>query len=112
LRRGDDSIYNNMTSSGAGSVLRAIYFVIHNPNNPAASLPWKSNRKQGLELIYRYYATQDRLDPYIGQQLGIGSSSRYIGGENNPNPHFGTVTHGFAVGEQPTLPPTVPPPTN
>ena len=112
LRRGDSSIYNNMTSSGAGSLLRAIYFVIHNPNSTSASLPWKSNRRQGLEMVYRYYATRGQLDPYIGQQLGIGTRSRYVGSENNPNPHFGTLTHGFAVGEQPTLPPTVPPPTN
>ncbi len=109
LRRGDTAIYDNITSSGAGSLLRAIYFVIHNPNNTAASLPWKWNRRQGLEMVYRYYASQGHLDPYIGQQLGIGTSSRYIGGENNPNPHFGTLTHGFAVGENPTLPPTVPP---
>lgn len=109
LRRGDSSIYNNMTSTGAGSLLKAIYFVIANPRG---SQPWKSNRRQGLEMVYRYFAMYGHLDPHIGQQLGIGTSSRYIGGVNNPNPHFGTITHGFAIGEVPLPPPTVPPPTN
>jgi hypothetical protein len=47
---------------GAGSLLGAIYFVIHNPNNTAASLPRKSTR-QGRNVYRLLY--QRQLDPYI-----------------------------------------------
>jgi len=109
-RRGDKSLFLNITSTGAGSLLRSIYFLIHNPNDVSKSVPWKDNRKQGLELVYRFFASLGTLDPYIGKQLGIGTSSRHIGGINNPLPHFGTITHGFAVGEKPVAPPVTPAP--
>ena len=66
LRRGDPSIYTNMTLTGAGSLLKAILFLLHNPNDPSKSVPWKlSNDRSTLELAYRFYQ-----DPYITQQLG------------------------------------------
>ena len=103
LRRGDASIYENKTESGAGSILRAIHFVINNPNDQSKSFPWEE--KQALEPAYRYYR-----DPYMAQQLGFGTANRYIGGRSNQMFHFGTITHGFAADEDPGPPPTVPPP--
>ncbi len=53
---------------------------------------------QTLEVAYRYYR-----DPYMAKQLKIGTRSNQI-------LHFGTITHGFAVGENPGPPPvTIPP---
>jgi hypothetical protein len=66
LRRGDPSLYTNMTSTGAGSLLRAFLFLLRNPNDPSKSVPWKlSNDRSTLELAYRFYQ-----DPYMAQQLG------------------------------------------
>jgi len=103
LRRGDASIYENKTKTGAGSIWRAIHFLINNPNDKSKSVPWEE--KQVLEPAYRYYR-----DPYIAQQLGINTANRYIGSRNNQMLHFGTITHGFAIDENPSPPPTVPPP--
>ncbi len=104
LRRGDASLYNNETRTGAGSLLRAIHFLIENP--AGKSVPWKEpNGKQTLELTYRYYR-----DPAMAEQLRVGKKDRYIGGKSGQMLHFGTITHGFAMGEDPGPPPTVSPP--
>jgi hypothetical protein len=105
LRRGDRSLYDNITSTGAGSLHRAILFLLHNPNDTSKSAPWWGTARQPLEMAYRYYR-----DPYIAKQLGIGTTSRYIGGANGQMAHFGTITHGFATNENPGLPPVTPPP--
>src|SRR5207247_4737641 len=66
LRRGDPSLYTNMTSTGAGSLLRAFLFLLRNPNDPSKSVPWKlSNDRSTLELAYRFFQ-----DPYMAQPLG------------------------------------------
>lgn len=103
LRRGDNSIYENKTATGAGSILRAIHFLINNPNDPAKSVKYEMTAT--LELAYRYYR-----DPYIAQQLGIGTPDRRIGTRSNQMLHFGTITHGFAVDENPGPPPVTAPP--
>src|SRR5439155_12120309 len=107
LRRGDSSLYNNITGTGAGSIRRAVLFLIHNPNDPSKSVPWKvTNDGTTLELVYRYYR-----DPYMAQQLGIGSN-RAMCGKGGQMLHFGTITHAFAVGEVPAALPTVAPPSS
>jgi hypothetical protein len=113
LRRGDDSLYTNIgrdasaqcasECTDAGQLLKAILFLLNNPNG---SVNWANSSKPSLELAYRFYQ-----DSSIAGQLGIGGT-RLILGRSGQMVHFGTLTHGFAVGEQPTLPPTVPPPTN
>jgi len=106
LRRGDDSLYRNITGSGAGSLSKAILFLLHNPNDPGKSVPWKvSNDGPTLELAYRFYR-----DPYMAQQLGIGTKNRAICGKSGQMLHFGTITHGFAPNEEPGPPPTLSPP--
>lgn len=110
LRRGDPSLYNNINSAGAGSLLRGVYFLIHNPNDVTKSVSWTSNRKGPLEYMYRYYATKGALDPYIAKQLGIGGTRLITGKGINQSTNFTTLTHGFAVGETPALPPVTPAP--
>ncbi len=106
LRRGDRGLYDNLRSDGKGSILRAILYVIENPVSPANSFNWLDSRKSILEIAYRYYR-----HPAIARQLGIGTSSRHIAGSgNSAMPHFGTLTHGFAIGENPPLPPIIPAP--
>lgn len=104
-RRGDASIYENKMADGSGSLLQAIHFIIDNPIDPGKSLPWRDSHKQTLEVTYRYYR-----DTPSALQLGIGQAERYISMESNQTLHFGTLTHGFAVGENPAPPPIVPPP--
>jgi len=109
LRRGDHSLFDNIKSDGSGSILRAILYVIANPNDPNAPTHWYSwmdSRKSIIEISYRYYRNSA-----IAKQLGIGTSSRNIDGAGNTAmPHFGTLTHGFAVGENPGPPPVTPAP--
>jgi hypothetical protein len=101
LRRGDRALFDNLTSDGRGSLLRAIRFVIANPENPGGGCAWLSSRKSILEIAYRYYGDTD-----MGAELGIGTSSRHIASDgNSSNPHFGTLTHGFAPTETPAPPP-------
>lgn len=103
LRRGDKSIYENIMPSGAGSLLRAIHFLLKDPNDPSKSPGWKlSNDGATLEFAYRYYR-----DPVIGGELGIGTGVRHIGGPSGQMLHFGTITHGFAPTENPGPPPTI-----
>jgi hypothetical protein len=103
LRRGDNAIFENMARDGSGSLLRAIHFVINNPFKPEKSTYWRAN--QILEVTYRYYR-----DAPSAEQLRLGQPDRYVGGASGQMLHFGTITHGFAVGEDPSSPPTVPPP--
>lgn len=105
LRRGDRTLYDNMTSSGGGSIRRAIDFIIHNPNNPGQSLSWYRSHLSTLELAYHYYG-----DPYMAEQLGVGTTRRVIAGRSGQMLHFGTLTHGLAEHEKPGLPAAIPPP--
>jgi hypothetical protein len=105
LRRGDNSIYENISSDGSGSLLKAIHFIINNPADPSKSINWKNNHKPTLEVTYRYYR-----DAPTAKQLRVGQPDRFIGGKSGQMLHFGTITHGFAPDENPELPPTVPPP--
>lgn len=102
-RRGDNSIYENRMENGGGSLLQGILFVIKNPVTPDKSLDWRDGNKQMLEVAYRYYR-----DPAIAEQLRIGQANRYIGGPSEQTLHFGTITHGFADGEQPYPQPIAP----
>jgi len=105
LRLGDPSLYTNISSNGGGSLLRGVYFLLHNPNDVSKSVSWSSDRKGPLDYMYRFYATQGLLDPYIGLQLGIGASRVITGKGINQSTNFTTLTHGFALGETPTPPP-------
>lgn len=106
LRRGDSSLYNNMTSTGAGSIRNAINFIIHNPSDPKRSLDWYPSHLSTLEFAYRYYR-----DQYMAEQLGIDTPHRVIAGPSGQMLHFGTLTHGFAAGEKAALPPAIAPPS-
>jgi hypothetical protein len=109
LRRGDPSLFDNINANGGGSILKAILFVIENPNDPTPPnhwWHWINSRKSILEIAYRYYRY-----PAIANQLGIGTQSRHVAGDDNSAmPHFGTLTHGFATDEIPALPPVTPTP--
>jgi hypothetical protein len=105
LRRGDNAIFENISDDGSGSLLKAIHFVIDNPVKPEKSTNWRESAKQLLEVTYRYYR-----DAPSAEQLRVGQPDRYIGSSNGQMFHFGTITHGFAVTEDPGLPPTVSPP--
>ncbi len=110
LRRGDSSLYDNLSSTGRGSLLRAIYFLLHNPNDATKSVDWKESHKMYLEFCYRHYKPSGSRDPYIANQLRVGSSTRYIGGADAQMLHFGTIMAGFATSEDPAPPPTTTPP--
>jgi hypothetical protein len=105
LRRGDLAIYENIAPSGAGSLHRALLFLIHNPNDAHRRFEWHHGHKPTLEFAYRYYR-----DPYLADELRVGQSDRFIGGRSGQMLHFGTITHGFAPNENPGSPPTVAPP--
>jgi hypothetical protein len=109
LRRGDSALFDNIKADGGGSILKAILYVIENPNDPTPPnhwWNWINSRKSILEIAYRYYG-----HPAIGKQLGIATSSRHIAGDGNSSlPHFATLTHGFAVDENPARPPVTPAP--
>jgi hypothetical protein len=111
-RRGDNSIYENMTAAGSGSLLKAIHFLIHNPNDPSKSLPWKENKKNALEFANYYFTATGHPDPYLASELRLRKKDRFVGGENGRMLHFGTLTHGFAVNEVPSAPPAVLPPAD
>lgn len=108
LRRGDSSMYDHITGTGRGSLLRAIRYVI---DNPTRSWPWDSGQMEVLEPAYRYYR-----HPAIGAELGVGGT-RVIaspGSKATSGPNgfldFTTLTHGFAPDETPGPVPTVAPP--
>jgi hypothetical protein len=109
LRRGDASLFANLKQDGGGSILKAILYVIENPNDPtppAHSWNWIGSRTSILEIAYRYYHNLA-----IGKQLGLGTSKRLIASDGNSSmPHFGTLTHAFAADENPGPPPVSPAP--
>lgn len=98
LRRGDSSMYDNLFYNGNGSLEKAMEFTV----TPFGAY---SSRTSPFELGYRYYR-----NPVIGAALGVGGSRKIAGGSNSVFLHFGTLTHGFAPGENPGPPPTVPAP--
>jgi hypothetical protein len=119
LRRGNSSCYDNIANDdvpeftfrdpdgdlhtthlypGRGSIERAINAIIIDSNTE-----WRHD--SALEVAYRYYSQHGRFN-------GV---SQWFGELDRPAPCtqgicFGTLTHGFAVDEIPSLPPTVPPP--
>lgn len=119
LRRGDHSCYDNVDNSdlpnytflasdnveksthlypGRGSIERAIKAIIVD-----TSTEWRHD--PALEVAYRYYANHHTLpgiEHWAAQIVRPGGCDQDI--------CFGTVTHGFAPDEVPTLPPTVAPP--
>jgi len=99
LRRGDRRLYDNIASDRSGSILRAIKFVIANPTNAAMSYDWDPNRKAMLYITYRYYRDPAILARLNNSALRSGHSVSY-----------GRLTHSFASGENPALPPRVAPP--
>jgi hypothetical protein len=119
LRRGDRSCYNNVRNDdipqyrfigpdgkekvthlypGRGSVERVINAVIVD-----SGTEWKHDA--GLWVAYRYYVSNARLG-----QVGQWKSELDRSGGCSQAVCFGKLTHGFAAGEIPTLPPTVAPP--
>lgn len=99
LRRGDPLLYNLVFADGSGSLLRAIRFVI---DNPIKSHPWESNRRGALYIAYRYYR-----DPSIARSLKQSGPGTIEGQRLSL---FGRLTHQFAEGENPGLPPLTKPP--
>lgn len=121
LRRGDRSCYDNVDNTlrknfafigpdgetksttlypGRGSIERAIDAVIVD-----AKVEWKHD--PALEVAYRYYYNYHRL-PGFDQWFAQLENDRPAGCSQNVC--FTTLTHGFAPGETPALPPTVSPP--
>jgi hypothetical protein len=98
LRRGDNSMYENIRSDGRGSLEKALVFTV----TPYGAY---SSRTSPFELGYRYYK-----NAVIGSAIGVGGSRKIAGGSNTVFLHFGTLTHGFALNENPAPPPTVPAP--
>jgi len=121
LRRGDRSCYDNVDNTdipnytfvdpngvtrtthlypGRGSIERAIKAIIVD-----SKTEWK--HVSALEVAYHYYYNHHRLP-------GFEEWFKYLDGQRpggcSQDICFGTLTHGFAIGEQPTLPPTVAPP--
>ncbi len=118
-RRGDNSCYDNIDRTdisdytftdpggttrtthlypGRGSIERAINAIIID-----SGTEWRHD--SALEVAYRYYYLHHQFD-------GVGYWASQF---NRPaicsqDICFGTLTHGFAPGETPKPPPTVPPP--
>jgi hypothetical protein len=119
LRRGDSACYDNIDNTdipnytfvkgsgeskvthlypGRGSIERAIDAIIVDSHTE-----WRHD--SALEVAYRYYFTHHQFvgtDQWPAQLNRPSDCSQDI--------CFGTLTHGFAPGETPGLPPTVPPP--
>ncbi len=119
LRRGDSSCFDNVDNTdipeytyvdasgdtqvthlypGRGSIERAIKAIIVD-----AGTEWR--RTSALEVAYRYYyhnATLPGFDQWAAWLSRPGRCRQDI--------CFGTLTHGFAEGETPDPPPTVPAP--
>jgi hypothetical protein len=121
LRRGDSSCYDNVDNSdiptysfvdpngttqtthlypGRGSIERAIKAIIVDSNTE-----WK--RTSALEVAYHYYYDHHTLP---GFERWFDDLNGHRPGDCSQDICFGTLTHGFAVGEHPNPPPTVPPP--
>lgn len=101
---GDRRIYDNVGPNGKGQLKKAILFVVN------SSCDWKDSHKHSLELTFRYYRDTDTACS-LGVTSGSGCrSGRYIGDHCGSMMHYGTISHGFAVGENPGPPPRVPAP--
>lgn len=119
LRRGDRACYDNVDNtdipnytfvdprgvtrtthlySGRGSIERAIQAIIVDTNTE-----WRHD--SALEVAYRYYYAHHTLPGFENWFGQIGRSDGCA-----VDICFGTLTHGLAPGENPGLPPTVPPP--
>jgi len=119
LRRGDRSCFDNVDTTdipdysfidpngvtrtahlypGRGSIERAIKAILVDSHTE-----WKHDA--ALEVAYRYYDTYHTLPDF---ESWLGQINRPAG--CGQDICFGTLTHGFALGESPRLPPTVPPP--
>lgn len=119
LRRGDRSCFDNVDNTdlpeysfvgpdgetktthlkpGRGSIERAIRAIIVDSNTA-----W--DHDEALEVAYRYYhhySTLPDFDQWFDELDRRNQCHQDV--------CFGTLTHGFARCETPTLPPTVPPP--
>jgi len=119
LRRGDPSCYENVSWNeiprftytgpdgrllsaplypGRGSLERAIKAVIVD-----SGTEWRHD--SALAVAYRYYVNHSRLP---GVEQWVGQLDR--AGDCGQDICFGLLTHGFAPGETPALPPAVAPP--
>ncbi len=115
LRRGDKSLYDNIRNDnlvydfespegndyqvvlprGRGSLKKAVLFILDNPSfqKPRAL-------RSAAEVVHRYYRHPAMLKAVLRKRPTSGG--RPLG--------FETLTHAFAEGENPGLPPTVSPP--
>ena len=121
LRRGDSSCYDNVDQTdipefsyvdpkgvtrithlypGRGSIERAIKALIVDSNTE-----WR--RISALEVAYRYYYKAHTLP---GFERWFAQLEEHRPGSCDQDICFGTLTHGFAIGEQPAAPPTAPRP--
>ncbi|MCI0712805.1 MAG: hypothetical protein L0154_21800 [Chloroflexi bacterium] len=119
LRRGDPSCYDNITMTahrdftfidpngqtqtthlkpGRGSLERAINAVIID-----AGAEWRHD--SALEVAYRYYFTHHRFEGVRRWYPELDRPS-----DCDQDVCFGTLTHGFATDETPSLPPVTSPP--
>jgi hypothetical protein len=121
LRRGDSSLYDHIQPDNSGSILRAWLFMLANPNTPANSCdaPGGGNfERSPIEWLYRYTKSIGSPNTTLFNELttsGSGTAAnglgpRFIGSVNVRMAPFGTLLAGFAIGENPGAPPTVPPP--
>jgi hypothetical protein len=102
-RRGSTQLFDNVTSGGLGSILKSIHFVI---DNPTQSWPWTASHSPTLDVTYRYYR-----DAAICTELVCDDpQNRVITAAGNRVMSFTALTHGFAPGEDPPPPPSVPAP--
>jgi hypothetical protein len=118
LRRGDSSCYDNVSQNeinftfvdpggtihtttlhkGRGSIERAIKSIIVD-----SKTEWKKD--SSLEVAYRYYFLHHTLPGFEKWAAQLDSPTICA-----QDICFGRLTHGFALNEIPTAPPTVPPP--
>lgn len=107
LRRGNKSLYDYKDAYSTPSILRAIKYVIANPSPGGVSYDFKEYKKSPLRPLYRYYRDND-----IKDRLKGGSKNQYGESFKGSYIYFTQLTHGFASGENPALPPTVPAPSD
>jgi hypothetical protein len=117
LRRGAPACYENVDNTdipdypflgpdgythlypGRGSIERAIKAIIVD-----SKTEWR--HESALEVAYRYYYRRHRLPGFEQWAAHLQRPAAFFHSDIG----FGTLTHGFAPGETPALPPTVPPP--
>ncbi|MGA2271115.1 MAG: alginate lyase family protein [Bryobacteraceae bacterium] len=94
LRRGDRSLYDNVNTSGGGSIQKAIDFVLDR-------VSWE--KKPTLMIAARYYRDARMLAGARQASSRSAESYDYVN-------QFANLTHDFADGEKPAAPPVVRPP--